>query len=73
MKQFYGSMKVDFYYNFYTLYPLFVSHTVLALLSGFILSMLVEIPCSKLQRNLMNKLMKGSKHKNAKDKSEEEV
>lgn len=55
-----GNMKVDYYYTLPSLYPLFVSHTMSALVAGFIFSLIIEIPCTKLQKNLMKKLMRKS-------------
>ena len=58
MSQFFGNITADFYFDFAPMYPLFVSHTVSSLTLGFVFSLLIEIPCSKLQRTLIKGLMK---------------
>ena len=52
----FGSFKIDFYYDFKPLYTMFVSILALSLFSGFLLSLLIEIPCSNLQRMWFKKI-----------------
>ena len=59
--QWIGKISVDTYYSFLTEYDLCVAHSVLSILSGFVLCLFVEIPFSKLQKMLMTDLMKKEK------------
>ena len=61
--QWVGKTSVDTYYSFLTEYDFFVAHSVLSILSGFALCLLVEVPCSKLQKMLMVSLMKKDQKK----------
>ena len=52
--------KVDLYYDIASSYDVFISQSVMSIIGGFLLALLVEIPCSKLQKQLMTSLMKKS-------------
>ena len=57
---------IDSYYAFIPNYFLFVSHSAWSLLFGFVMTVLVEFPCSKIQRNWMGALftkVKSRQHK----------
>lgn len=47
---YYGSTKSDFYYAFYPVLVLFVSFSVISIISGTVLVYMVEAPFAKLQK-----------------------
>lgn len=47
---YYGSTKSDFYYAFYPVLVLFVSFSVISIISGTVLVYMVEAPFTKLQK-----------------------
>lgn len=50
--------KVDFYYTPETVIPLFFSVSIISLLLGFLGTILIEVPFSKLEKMLFSVLMK---------------
>lgn len=52
----YTTRAIDSYYAFLPKYFIFASHTSSSLLCGFVLTVLVEIPCSKLQKIVMKNM-----------------
>ena len=64
--QYFLSRTASSYFEFWTIYPVFMSHTVSSMVLGFIFVLLIEIPFSKLQKKLMHRLMSKEKVKNSK-------
>lgn len=52
----FGSTKIDFYYAMTPAFVLFVSFSVMSMLSGTVFFYLVEAPFSKIQKSLLTKL-----------------
>jgi peptidoglycan/LPS O-acetylase OafA/YrhL len=57
-----GAFSTNFYFESIVQYQLFCSHTVICVFLGFLLSLLVEIPFSKLQKMLINKMQNKDKN-----------
>lgn len=57
----------DYYYSVIPHYSLFVSMTAISLGLGFLMAVLVELPLSRLQRILMQSLMKKNEKKQLKE------
>lgn len=55
-----SSVKIDGYFAIIPTYSLFVAHSLVSMLFGYIFMILVEIPCMKLQKKYMNKLLSSS-------------
>ena len=51
------SMKHDFYYNFGAAFVLSSSLSVVSIVCAIIMVYLVEAPCAKIQKRIMDKLM----------------
>jgi peptidoglycan/LPS O-acetylase OafA/YrhL len=55
--------KVDFYYTTSTIVPIYVAIAFISLCFGFLGTILVEVPFSKLEKMLFSVLMKSGKGK----------
>jgi len=53
--------ETDFYYSAETVIPLFFSISIISLFFGFLGTMLVEVPFSKLEKMLFSVLLKKKK------------
>ena len=53
----------DSYTRFQTIYPIFVAHTVISIVLGFMMVLLVESPFAKLQKKFIHKLTTNMREK----------
>ena len=61
--QWLGSRKIDTYYDIVPIYSVFVAHSVLSILVGFVMTILIEIPFSKLQKQMMKYIVDRKREK----------
>lgn len=52
-----SQVSTNLYYELIGVYSLFASHSVISVLGGFVLAVLVEIPCAKFQKIIIHKLL----------------
>eukprot|EP00919_Chromeraceae_sp_WS-2016_P021005 GHVR01049793.1.p1 GENE.GHVR01049793.1~~GHVR01049793.1.p1 ORF type:complete len:114 (-),score=1.00 GHVR01049793.1:1495-1836(-) len=67
MTQYIESRTYDVYYSLVSETILFFSFTVLSLFFGFIMTIIIEIPCSKIQKALVSKILQKSESKQIKE------
>lgn len=60
--QFFLTRTNDSYYEFWTRYPLFVSHSVISMFLGFLMVLIVEVPFAKLQKKWMQHIFAKKEH-----------
>jgi hypothetical protein len=73
LSQFINSRTEDIYYNINDLFVLYLGSLVVSCFLGFIMTVLVELPCSYYQKQLMKHIQKRGQSITAKTENSESL